>query len=729
MGLHRGFTRAAGITLIIIISITSISTVNADNLNLPDADKITSQETNEGLAWIGLTCEKTNQDCLELNITIVWPNGSVEEISSSQTQDILRNITAGTIAIYAEGGQSCGHCTATNWGLGQEGWRMELFLPGIESNEITDHPEHFSSQEVLSLEEYDFNAYRTRSTGSLNGSDTDVLHIPGNEGDILHFYYIDSRYPLTWDILDTSGQAPILIETLDESDNPGYGDWNAGGNSLIEIPSNEGVYLKIHSNDGEDENLYYFSFNVWSDLEEQSMNNPDSERTQRLDGVAYPDNGITATIGPMDNEGDFWDLKVGPGSPIEIHFTTSDLIELRYIENGEMVELQQSSGTVRIENVGEINTTLPIHIRSENVVRYSFWHHIDADSDGETLGDAPDTIVPFPAGTEPPSAYPGVATYSCSVGEIRGISLECNGFLSHSEDIDYWFFEVTELNGSIAHLIPATDSDDCCLMEIIPLPHNIDLDNQTGYETYQLEKGLHAIRISNDPNRTSFTIPTSYSFRVELQEIDEPIYVDRSGEFTTFYIVVGLVLLSPLLPIAYWQWKDRDIIRVEKHERLRLVRLRERLSGIGLDSQADEDIDAALSSLGDAEWDALIQEWGKPDVRHSTEDLDLAAWRLEMDSHLWPTLLIGIRPKVDWEHAGIRLSATMGERISIEGVHPSHLHFEDEIVLDKLKSQNLHFIRVQHAHSSSKLDVVVTGTVEGVPMAAMPSKALNHSEE
>ena len=122
-----------------------------------------------------------------------------------------------------------------------------------------------------------------------------------------------------------------------------------------------------------------------------------------------------------------------------------------------------------------------------------------------------------------------------------------------------------------------------------------------GYQQLQLGNGTHYIRISNDPNRTSTTIPSPYSFRLEFQEIDEPIYIDRSGEFTTFYIVVGLVLLSPLLPIAYWQWKDRDIIRVEKHERLRLVRLRERLSGIGLDSQGDEDIDAALSSLGDAE--------------------------------------------------------------------------------------------------------------------------------
>ncbi|MAK26110.1 MAG: hypothetical protein CMA02_02425 [Euryarchaeota archaeon] len=705
MGLHRGFTSAVGIFIIMMISMASISTVNAEEL--PDANLIMSAEVNEGVAWIGISCENPNQDCLEINITIVWPNGSVEEISSTETQEILANITAGSIAIYG----SSGAPSAQSYGrfLLQGGWRIDTILPNFNGHEISDHPEHSGSQDVLDALEWREGISKNPSeynsnTGTLSGSDTDVIHIAGSEGNILQFHSINSRYPLTWDILDTSGQAPNLIETLNVSDMPAVGLATITGMALIEIPSNEGVYLKLHSNDGQDENPYSFIFDIWSDLDETNE-------------MQMPEIAIVGTIGPMDNEGDFYDLRVGPGSPVEIDIEVSDWIELRYIENGEMIELEQTSGIVRIENIGEMNTTLRIHIRSENVVRYDISYIIDAESDGETLGDAPDNITEINS-DQLYSPYPMVSD--------NGPHWWWDGYLGHSEDIDYWTFEVTDLNGSIVHLIPATDSDDCCIMEIIDAGIFEVEKEGLGHETLQLENGTHYIRISNDPNRTSSIIPAQYSFRLEFQEIDEPIYIDRSGEFTTFYIVVGLVLLSPLLPIAYWQWKDRDIIRVERHERLRLARLRERLSGIGLDSQADEDIDAALSSLGDTEWDALIQEWGKPDVRHSTEDLELAAWRLEIDS---PTLLIGIRPKVDWEHAGIRLSATMGERISIEGVHPSHLHFEDEIVLDKLKSQNLHFIRVQHAHSSSKLDVVVTGTVQGVPMAAMPSKALNHSEE
>ena len=46
-----------------------------------------------------------------------------------------------------------------------------------------------------------------------------------------------------------------------------------------------------------------------------------------------------------------------------------------------------------------------------------------------------------------------------------------------------------------------------------------------------------------------------------------------------------------------------------------------------------------------------------------------------------------------------------------------------------MQANKLKFIRVKHSQGSTKLDVVVTGTVGGTPMAAMPSKALGDSEE
>lgn len=661
MGIRLKSTWALWILSILIISFAPIGTTNADEGIGLDLEI----DTTDGIAWISMICQNVNGDCPSVEVSIIWPNGDSDTLTPT-SNEVVRNVTSGNISILS------------NQSFQSSQWELKMVIPDSVSHEITDHPEHSGHQDVVQASVSNIN------TGILGESDTDVIHISGNEGDILHLYQITSRFPFTLDILDTSGQIPVLIETL--GNNPKF----------VEIPTDDGVYLKIHSNDGEGVNPYSFIIDIWSDADENPY-------------VIYPETRINGTIGPLDSEGDFYLLKVGPGSPLEIEFETTDLIELRYVENGNMTELNQSSGILRIENVGETNATLLIHIRSSNPVFYSIIHSIDSPSDGNSFGDAPDTLTNLQQNKD---AYP----------DIQDDGSWYNGHLNDTNDIDYWIFEIDDINGSIVRIIPSSESTDCCIMRIITLSNITDSASTLNI----IGQGTHAIQISLDENRTSDSIPISYSLRLELQDVDEPIYFDRSSEFIGFYVVIGLLMLSPLLPIAYWQWKDRDMIRVEKHERLRLIRLRERLSGIGLDSQDDDDIDAALSSLGDSEWDALIHEWGRPDVRHSTENLDIAAWRLDMKK---PTLLIGLRSSVTWEHAGVRLAATMGDRVEIEEVHPSHLHFEDEIVLDKMQANKLKFIRVKHSQGSTKLDVVVTGTVGGTPMAAMPSKALGDSEE
>ena len=661
MGIRLKCTWAFLILSILIISFTPIDTIKADDENVLDFEI----DTTDGIAWINMICQNVNGDCPSVDVSIIWPNGD-SDILSSTSGEVVRNITTGKISIF------------TNHSFQSNHWKLQMVIPNYASHEITDHPEHSGHQDVVQATISNIN------TGYLDESDTDVIHIPGNEGDILHLYEITSRFPLTLDILDTSGQIPTLIETLENRP------------KFVEIPTDDGVFLKIHSNDGEEINPYSFVIDIWSDNDENPY-------------IIYPETRVNGTIGSLDQEGDFYLLKVGPGSPLEIEFETTDFIELRFIENGNMTELNQSSGKLRIENVGETNATFLIHIRSSNPVFYSIMHSIDSPSDGNSLGDAPDTLMNLQQNKD---AYP----------DIQDDGSWYTGHLNDTNDIDYWIFKIDDINGSIVRIIPSSESTDCCIMRIITLSNITDSASTLNI----VGQGTHAIQISLDQNRTSDSIPISYSLRLELQYVDEPIYFDRSSEFIGFYVVIGLLMLSPLLPIAYWQWRDKDLIRVEKHERLRLIRLRERLSGIGLDSQDDDDIDAALSSLGDSEWDALIQEWGKPDVRHSTENLDIAAWRLDMEN---PTLLIGLRSNVTWDHAGVRLAATMGDRVEIEEVRPSYLHFEDEIVLDKMQANKLKFIRVQHSRGTTKIDILVTGTVGGTPMAAMPSKALSDSEE
>ena len=661
MGLHLKSTWAFWIFLIIMISCAPIEVINAED----DAVLDLKIEATDGVAWISIICQDISGECPAVNVSIIWPNGNPDFLTPS-SNEIVKNITTGTILIY------------TNQSFQTSQWKLKMVIPNFISHEITDHPAHSGHQNVVAA------TISTINTGNLNGSDTDVIHIPGNEGDIVHLHEITSRYQFTLDILDTSGQIPILIETIEDSP------------KFIEIPTNDGIYMKIHSNDGEDVNPYSFVIEIWSDDDENPY-------------VIFPGTRINGTVGPLDSEGDFYLLKVGPGTPLEMELETTGFIELRYVENGNMTELNQSSGALRIDNVGETNATLLIHIRAPKPVFYSILHSVDTPYDGDSFGDAPDTLTNV---RKDKDAYP----------IIQDDGSWYTGHLNDTNDIDYWIFSIDDVNGSIVRIIPSSESTDCCIMRIITLSNITDSASTLNI----IGQGTHAIQISLDQNRTSDTIPISYSLRLELQEISGPAYFDRSNEFIGFYVVIGLLMLSPLLPIAYWQWKDRDLIKKEKHERLRLMRVRERLSGIGLDSQEDDDINAALSSLGDSEWDALIQEWGKPDVRHNTENLEIAAWRLDMEN---PTLLIGLRSNVTWEHAGVRLAATMGDRVEIKNVHPSYLHFEDEIILDKMSPNKLKFVRVQHSSGSTKLDVIVSGTVEGIPMAAMPTKALVDSEE
>ena len=183
-----------------------------------------------------------------------------------------------------------------------------------------------------------------------------------------------------------------------------------------------------------------------------------------------------------------------PGSPLEIEFETTDIIELRYIENGNMTELNQSSGTLRVENVGESNTTLLIHIRSSHSVFYSILHSIDSPSDGDSLGDAPDTLPNLQQNRD---AYP----------VIQDDGSWYNGLLNDTSDIDYWIFNIDDVNGSIVRIIPSSESTDCCIMRIITLSNITDSASTLNI----IGQGTHAIEISLDPNRTSDSVPISYS--------------------------------------------------------------------------------------------------------------------------------------------------------------------------------------------------------------------------
>ena len=121
MGLDLAYTRTVGIFLIIALLLAPIPTTFAD-----DSVEVLTGETQGGMAWIAISCDNQNQECEDVNLTIVWPDGSQDEMDSTITQEIFKNITSGTITI------------STYTSFVNSGWIIDSVLPS--SNGHCDHP-------------------------------------------------------------------------------------------------------------------------------------------------------------------------------------------------------------------------------------------------------------------------------------------------------------------------------------------------------------------------------------------------------------------------------------------------------------------------------------------------------------------------------------------------------------------------------------------------------------
>ncbi len=666
----RGFATTCAAVILLILTVCNPLTVAAESGN----EETIEVESNGDTGWVRLSCDSPNSGaCNTASIRVIDSDGEVHELEAdaSNSAETWLDGGEGTVSIHLPPQHNSSH------------WNVHYVIPTSEGHEVGDHPESMSDPDVQVANE-------GQNTGLLVQNDVDAIHIPSGKGDIIALNLEASRNNLSIDIYDKSTQPPSLIGNTD------------GDNLVVESPSDEGLDLKVRAGGESEDNPYRFEMQIHTDAEEISDSIPPLAEWQ-------------GSIGPSDTSGDVISLQVGASNEVRIAIHSSDYnINIERI-NGDSSETLNSSHEspklIVIEDVGATTVILDLRITSDNPAIYSVSHTVVGPRDGDTLGDAPNRM--FEIGDNQ-AAWPTI--------EHDGVQRQ--GHLSSPEDVDIWLLDIEEENGSNVKINPTLESTNCCLIQIL----NVNEDGTLGGFTSEqnLSKGTHAIRVSKNPNSTGTWNPY-YSFTITETPLDGPaVYVDRSDEFMTFYILAGFLFLSPLLPIAYWQWKDRGTIRVERHERRRLSRLRERLSGIGLDSQNDDDIDAALNSLGDSEWDAIVDEWGEPLLRYRTEDIEIAAWKpIDMEA----TLLVGLRPIKEWMHTGLRLSVQSGERIEINDVHPKRIHFEDEIAIDRLPIGELLFLRIRHEGGPKKVDIILNGTINGEQVTAMPPRAVGIEEE
>jgi len=245
-----------------------------------------------------------------------------------------------------------------------------------------------------------------------------------------------------------------------------------------------------------------------------------------------------------------------------------------------------------------------------------------------------------------------------------------------------------------------------------------------------LSPGLHAIRIERIGN---YEDELSYRFTLENRgSFDENgEFVNLAWMFAPFYIFAGIFLILPLVIVLWWNRgnllqfteKEKAITDNEKHV---LDILRERFSKekgrVGV-----EEVDAALSLLGNSSWDSVSDELGSPETRYYTGNIDICSWRLRESGNCF---LIGIRiGNSGWSMAAIRIFSPLGEVTTISEVVPEMMFQDDEVFLGDLEPGSTTFVQIQTEGSPPNVNMHISGLVDGEPIAAVPTKPIGFGEE
>ncbi|MBO57739.1 MAG: hypothetical protein CMA77_01945, partial [Euryarchaeota archaeon] len=257
-----------------------------------------------------------------------------------------------------------------------------------------------------------------------------------------------------------------------------------------------------------------------------------------------------------------------------------------------------------------------------------------------------------------------------------------------------------------------------------------EMQGQQANVGLELPYGRHLMVVeSNSNEEVEYSIQWSW-ITLEGNDTLDGEWIDYSSEIDSFFIIIGLLLLSPWILIAYWRWKGGGSLELEIHEKRRLKRLRERLTRA--DPKNEKDPHAlihALESLADTDWNALISEWGPPFVRHTTQSLDLVVWELSSGKNQISVTIGLMLEKEEWNLAGIRFQAIEGSEWRISNVVPEALFDGDEVFLGDMKEKSSTFLRVDLEGEAKGFDLILSGLVGGEPVAAVPTRAALLEEE
>ena len=543
-------------------------------------------------------------------------------------------------------------------------------------------------------------------------SDKDAIMIEGSAGDVVLLNRFVAPEGANLEIWSRNSLENKLITQYNSGDSK---------NKLIDYPQDGQLWFRITPEVGVNYSTYMFGISRDSNNDEAPGGGELSNPWNHGEPLSLNDyTKFRSTISSFDDEGDAVLLDIGEEYSFSI---TPEFISgichyqiIFHLEDGSETIEYISAEPITTEFTTPAETVaIEVRITSDEVAIWSFIIDPIQPTDAGDFADAQEEL-PIPSDTINGNAQ-------LLPNEVY------SGHLHSNDNVDIYQIIITDENGSRIFIDGGTLSRVNYQIQALDQITGA-IVNTTDGSTIIIPKGFHAIRIERQGDQGTII---DYSFEIGYLGPHEPpepgIYTDFSYLFTDFYILIGVVLLSPILLVIFWNRRsifsgEKLPVQVEKHERRRLQRLRERLSlALASDSIDEGAIESALHQLGDSPWKSIISEWGEPILRHMTEQVEVCVWRIREGT---ASLLLGIRiGDKNWNLAAMRVHAPEGSLVSISDVSPSRLFQNDEIFLDKMKARSQLFLRISLDGNPSSLGFQLSGLVDEQPLAAVPNRAID----
>ena len=131
------------------------------------------------------------------------------------------------------------------------------------------------------------------------------------------------------------------------------------------------------------------------------------------------------------------------------------------------------------------------------------------------------------------------------------------------------------------------------------------------------------------------------------------------------------------------------------------------------------------TALRALDFEEACRSWGEPELAHRTDELAIAAWRLDarLAKHGMHVILVGRPQARTWEATALRFDAPLGAACEVRWSN-RFMHHGEDVFLDTLLANTVVFLTVDLDGDGSLVDLEVNGLVEAEPRAARATTSL-----